>query len=93
VGNVILNRVASPSFPNTIYDVIFDKKFGVQFTPAYSGSIYCKPSADSVIAAKIALEGYNTASGSLFFSSSSVSCWASKNRPYVTQIGNHRFYA
>lgn len=93
VGNVIQNRVASSIFPNTIYEVIFDNQYGIQFSPAYSGSIYCTPSAESVQAAKIALEGYNTAFDSLFFSSNAVSCWAAKNRPYVTQIGNHYFYA
>jgi len=25
VANVVLNRVKSPSFPNTVYDVIFQK--------------------------------------------------------------------
>jgi len=32
VANVVLNRVKSPSFPNTVYDVIFQKG---QFPPAY----------------------------------------------------------
>ena len=30
VGNCVLNRVKSSEFPNTIYDVIFDKNHGVQ---------------------------------------------------------------
>ena len=45
VGNVVLNRVASPRFPNTVYEVIFQRN---QFTPAMTGSINRTPSAESV---------------------------------------------
>ena len=58
VGNVVLNRVADKRYPNTIYGVIFDFKNGIQFTPAYTGTIYNTPSQESIIAAKICLEGY-----------------------------------
>ena len=94
VGNVILNRVISPSFPNTIYGVIFDKKFGVQFTPASNGTVYQSPTEESVIAAKICLEGYSVSSGILYFVNpqKSPSSWASKNRAYFGKIGNHAFY-
>ena len=92
VGNVVLNRVESPLFPDNVYDVIFDDRFGIQFSPAYSGSVYCNPCTDSVLAAKFAFEGVNTAGDSLYFASVSGS-WASANRPYVTTIGNHYFYA
>ena len=34
VGNVVLNRVASPQFPNSVYSVIFQRN---QFTPASNG--------------------------------------------------------
>ena len=33
VGNVVLNRVKSDDFPNTIYGVIFDRNYGIQFQP------------------------------------------------------------
>ena len=39
VGNVVLNRVKSSAFPNTIYGVIFDKKNGVQFSPVANGHL------------------------------------------------------
>ena len=32
VGNVVLNRVASPQYPSTVYGVIFDRVGGVQFS-------------------------------------------------------------
>ncbi len=94
VGNVILNRVRSSSFPNTIYSVIFDKKFGVQFTPAANGAIYEAPNPDSIAAAKICLEGYTVSNGILYFvnPTKSPNSWASRNRAYYGKIGNHAFY-
>ena len=57
VGNVILNRMRSKQFPNTIYGVIFDKKYGVQFAPVSNGTIYKTADAESIIAAKMCYEG------------------------------------
>ena len=57
VGNVVLNRVASDSFPNTVPAVIFDRKNGVQFEPVSNGTIYKTPSSASVQAAKRAMDG------------------------------------
>lgn len=92
VGNVILNRVADPQFPNTITGVIFQPN---QFTPAQSGSINRTPSTESVIAAKLCLDGANTAGNSLYFVNPSVSpnSWASRNRTCVATIGAHAFFA
>ncbi len=94
VGNVVLNRVASDAFPNNIYDVIFDNRSGIQFSPAYSGGIYNTPSEDAIKAAKLALDGVNVVGDSLYFNPSSrTSSWASRNRDFTMQIGNHNFYA
>lgn len=92
VGNVVLNRVADSRFPNTIYDVIFQRN---QFTPAATGSINSTPNEESVIAAKLCLEGANTAGGSLYFINpwTCPNSWASRNRPYVATIGAHAFFA
>jgi len=94
VGNVILNRVAHSAFPNTIYSVIFDKKHGVQFTPAANGTVYQAPTEESVIAAKICLEGYSVSPRILYFVNpvKAPNSWAAKNRPYFGKIGNHAFY-
>ena len=94
VGNVVLNRVASKQYPNTIYQVIFDFKHGIQFTPAYTGTIYNNPSSESIVAAKVCLDGYEIAPGVLFFFNPRIatSSWISKNRPYAMTIGNHNFY-
>ena len=94
VGNVVLNRVASNQYPNTIYGVIFDFKHGIQFTPAYTGTVYNTPSQESIIAAKICLEGYEIVPGVMFFFNPRIatSNWISKNRPFAARIGLHDFY-
>lgn len=94
VGNVVINRRASKSYPNTIYGVIFDRKNGTQFSPVAIGTIYKTPNADSVIAAKICLEGYTVSDSILFFMNPRIATnnWISKNRPFAFRIGNHNFY-
>lgn len=94
VGNVILNRVRSSAFPNTIWGVIFDRKYGVQFTPVANGTVYNTPSESSVIAAKICLEGYSLSSEILYFyAPHGVSTsWVEQHRPYLFTIKNHRFF-
>lgn len=95
VGNVIMNRTASGSFPNTVYDVIFDKKHGVQFSPTVSGTIYRDPTSQSVLAAKIALEGTMVVDDALYFcpKKASSGSWIVRTRTLVETIGNHSFYA
>lgn len=39
ITQVILNRVVSPKFPNTIEEVIYQKDGGIQFSVAYNGSL------------------------------------------------------
>jgi len=94
VGNVVLNRVRSKSYPNTIYGVIFDRKYGTQFSPVSFGTIYQKPTASAVIAAKICLEGYSLSDEVLFFLNPRIATnnWIVRARPYAFTIGNHDFY-
>ena len=95
VGSVVMNRVRSSSYPNTIWGVIFDRKYGVQFSPILDGSIYSAPVASSVVAAKICLEGFNVNKSALFFlyPRHSTSSWIPNNRSYLFSIGKHDFYA
>ncbi len=96
VGNVVLNRVAHPSFPNTIYSVIFAHSDGVyQFSPVANSTVYNTPSEQSVIAAKLCLDGAVVVSDSLFFFNPAIatSNWISDTRDYRATIGNHAFYA
>ena len=94
VGNVVLNRKASSQYPNTVYGVIFDRKGGTQFSPVSMGTIYRTPSEQSIIAAKICLDGYSVDTGILFFMNPRIatSNWISKNRPFAFSIGRHDFY-
>ena len=95
VGNVVLNRVNDERFPDSVYQVIFDSTYGVQFSPVETGSIYAQPDEESVVAAKLALDGYNTGGSALYFVNPSIGStgWFNQTRTYVTQIGDHVFYA
>jgi N-acetylmuramoyl-L-alanine amidase len=94
VGNVVLNRVRSSEYPNTIWGVIFDRKYGVQFSPILDGSIYNTPGYSATLAAKICLEGTDVTGGAFFFLNVrlATSSWIPKNRDYAFTIGNHDFY-
>jgi len=94
VGNVVLNRVKSPDFPDTVYGVIFDSRWGGQFEPVRNGTIYSEPAAISVIAAKLCLEGADVAGKSLYFldPAKAQNFWTVENRPYLMSIGVHDFY-
>ena len=89
VGNVVMNRVNNPLFPNNIYDVLNQKN---QFSTASSLSKRT-PNSESVLAAKLVMDGAQVVPNALFFARAGLSCYASKNRPYVTTIGAHAFYA
>lgn len=95
VGNVILNRVASTDFPNSIYGVIFDRKNGVQFTPVANGTIYNTPSAESIRAAEECLAGTRVVGDCLYFfnpKTATKASWIVQNCRYYTSIGDHDFY-
>jgi len=91
VGNVVMNRVKNPKYPNTVEGVLAQKN---QFTTYNGGALgNRKPNEGSVIAAKLVMDGGEVAqvAGALYFDSTSSS-WASRNRTFAGQIGNHRFY-
>lgn len=89
VGNVVMNRLNSPMFPNTIKGVLFQKN---QFSPAMSGSIYRTPRAMSVVAAKLVMDGAVVLEDALFFNRAGMNTFAARNRIYVATIGAHAFY-
>lgn len=91
VGNVVMNRVASPMFPNTVQGVLSQRN---QFTTYKGGKLANRtPNESSVIAAKLVLDGgeVKESKGALFFDSL-VNSWASRNKTYVCTIGGHKFY-
>lgn len=94
VANVVLNRVRDINYPSTIYGVIFDRNYGVQFQPVANGTIYNTPSKNSVSAAKRAINGENYVGDSLYFLNKKIATnfWIVNNRKYYTTINNHSFY-
>jgi len=90
VGAVILNRVESPRFPDTIRGVILQKG---QFSSLEDGQANFYPTQESIYAARAALFGYDPTMGSLFFYNPIVATnitWIS-SRPVITKIGGHLF--
>lgn len=93
VGAVILNRVKSPAFPNTIPAVIYQKG---QFSSVTDGQFDKAIDKDSTVyqAAKEALSGSDPSNGALYFfaPSKTKSKWLFSLKTVAT-IGGHRFCA
>ncbi len=89
VGAVILNRVASPDFPNTIYGVIYQPW---AFTAVHDGQINLEPDAEAYQAAQDALSGWDPSYGSLYYfnPNTATSSWIWSRTQTVT-IGEHIF--
>lgn len=94
VAGTVVNRVKSSQFPNTVKDVIFDTKYGVQFPPAHTDLFNNTPSKESVIAAKCALNGVNLVGNSLYFTDkrNASSTWVHRNREHYCDIYGMSFY-
>jgi N-acetylmuramoyl-L-alanine amidase len=89
VAEVILNRVESEKFPNTVRGVVYQKN---QFSPVMDGSINNEPTEEAKEAVKIALEGSNKTGGALYFYNPRIatSRWLD-TRPTTATIGSHVF--
>lgn len=89
VGAVILNRVQSPSFPNTLAGVVYQPG---AFTALTDGQIN-QPVADSAYrAAQDAINGWDPSNGSIYYynPATAKSAWIRK-RPILLRIGDHVF--
>ncbi|HBJ97684.1 MAG TPA: spore cortex-lytic enzyme, partial [Clostridiales bacterium] len=89
VGAVVLNRVKSSSFPNTISGVIYQKN---AFTAVSDGQMHLTPDQTARKAAKDALNGWDPTNGALYYYNPSIatSSWIF-SRKTLTTIGNHVF--
>lgn len=89
VAEVVLNRMESPEFPNSMRGVIYQDG---QFQVVSNGSIYNSPSETSVEAARQALAGTNHSQGALFFYNYQIATdrWLD-TLPTITVIGQHTF--
>ncbi len=89
VGAVILNRVRSSSFPNTISGVIYQRG---AFTAVSDGQINLEPDKTAMNAASDAINGWDPTYGCLYYYNPAVatSSWIF-GRKTVTTIGKHVF--
>lgn len=89
IGAVVLNRVKSASFPNTIAGVIYQRG---AFDAVSDGQINLSPDATAVRAARDALNGWDPTNGCLFYynPATATSRWM-LSRPVLLRIGNHAF--
>ncbi len=92
VGAVVLNRVNSSLFPNSITMVINQVTNGTyQFTPVLNGSINRPAGAEAARAAQEALSGADPTGGALFFFSSGVTDKHLRSRPVSMVVGKLTF--
>ncbi|AIQ22256.1 MULTISPECIES: cell wall hydrolase [unclassified Paenibacillus] len=93
VANVVLNRLRSANFPDTIYKVIYQKH---QFSPVANGRLKrVKPNDDSIKAVNAALSGVKEVPDSTYFFLSlklAQDLTVHHSQEYVKTIGNHTFY-
>lgn len=93
VGGVVLNRVKSPKFPNTIRDVIYEDG---QFCGVDSKLFHQEIDPDIYEVSRLILEqGIDKSGGSLFFLNKNVSKMGhlfDERYDFVVRIGDHWFY-
>lgn len=95
VAAVVLHRLASPDYPKTIQDIIFERTYGFpQFSVVDNGTLDHPPTAESVKAVQYALAGWDPSRGSTgFYNPAFVkpTNWVAK-QPKTVLIGGHQFY-
>lgn len=76
IANVVLNRIKSEEYPNSVYNVIMDDAYAVQFPPAHRSSFQTlEPDEQSWLVAEDALNGHNNIENCLYFN----------NRPFKSK--------
>ena len=89
VGAVVLNRVRSSSFPNTISGVVYQKG---AFDAVSDGQINLTPNSTAKKAAQDALNGWDPSYGAIYYfnPATATNKWI-WSRPMTVTIGRHRF--
>ena len=89
VAAVVLNRVRHSSFPNTVAGVIFQRG---AFDAVWDGQFDLEPSANSVRAARDAMNGWDPTNGCIYYynPSTATNSWI-WSRPVQLSIGQHSF--
>lgn len=91
VIRVVLNRVQSEEFPDTIKKVVFQKN---QFSPVRDNGRYwdVEPDAECYEAYNMIENGWDESAGALYFSRTGSSPWMQENTTFLYEVGNHSFY-
>ena len=89
VGAVVMNRVKSSSFPNTISGVIYQSG---AFDAVRDGQINLSPDSTATKAAQDAINGWDPSYGAVYYfnPSTATNKWI-WSRPMTVTIGRHRF--
>lgn len=89
VGAVVMNRVKSSSFPNSISGVIYQSG---AFDAVKDGQINLTPDSTAKKAAQDAINGWDPSYGAIYYfnPSTATNKWI-WSRPMTVTIGNHRF--
>lgn len=99
VAGVVLNRVASEDFPDSVKEVVFQRSNGTaQFSPVYSGRYdRVRISEDTVEAVERVLCGEDLTEGALYFAArkyadSTKMRWFDEHLTYLFTHGGHEFF-
>ena len=89
VAAVVLNRVSSPSFPNTVSGVVYQSG---AFDAVSDGQINMTPDSTAKKAAQDAINGWDPSYGAIYYfnPSTATNKWI-WSRPVTVVIGKHRF--
>ena len=89
VAAVVLNRVKSSKFPNTVAGVIYQAG---AFDVVSDGQINMTPNSTAIKAAQDAINGWDPSYGAIYYfnPSTATSSWI-WSRPLTVVIGKHRF--
>lgn len=100
VAEVVLNRVESAKFPNTVEEVVFQQEDGVyQFSPVADGRFYrVTVSEETKQAVDAALSGEDESRGALYFinrkySSTKALWWFDNRCTPLFFYGGHEFFS
>lgn len=99
VANVVLNRVASEEFPDTVTEVVFQQNNGVtQFSPVANGRFWTvEVSEETISAVERALNGEDLSQGALYFAArkhanSKSMRWFDEKLEFLFRYGGHEFF-
>lgn len=95
VMRVVLNRMESVDFPDTVKEVVFQNTTGrYEFSPVGDGSYWdAEVTQECHDALDLVLSGWDNSHGATYFCTPESAWWHEGNLEYLFQYGNHRFYA